>query len=280
MGKYKERVKICLGCNKEFKKRCKSDTKYCSKKCYDNSKRPNVTYGKNVECNFCGKYVYKTKGSLKKSKNFFCSTYCANKFQSRNKLNFTCKTCGKNFKWSKSRIKENNPTYCTLECRNNDPEWIENACAKGNFIQQNKKGLNKLELLGRQILNELDLKFDEQVLIANKFLVDVFIKDYNLIIQWDGNYWHGHSSKLKNGVPDKRQNKRIKNDYSQNKYFKKCGFNVLRFWEHEVMNEIKQNDNYIKNSIRNLTNQEKEEPKKEKNVKNQNNKEFKNNKLF
>jgi len=49
--------------------------------------------------------------------------------------------------------------------------------------QQKKRGLNKLELKGRKILKELGIKFNEQVLMFDKFLVDILLKNKKVIIQ-------------------------------------------------------------------------------------------------
>lgn len=98
-----------------------------------------------------------------------------------------------------------------------------------NIIQQNKKGANKLELKGRTILEHLGLKLDihfiEQVLMYNKFLVDVLIENKKLIIQWDGEYWHNRE-------------KRRKLDISQDKYLNKCGYKVLRITDFQIKNNI------------------------------------------
>ena len=83
-----------------------------------------------------------------------------------------------------------NPLYCSWDCRIKDKEHIFNNSVKGNLANQNKKGLNKLELAGQKILKEIGVDFQEQVLMFNKFLVDVLIPNKNVIIQWDGEYWH------------------------------------------------------------------------------------------
>ena len=73
---------------------------------------------------------------------------------------------------------------------------------------------------------------------------------YNLIIEWWGDYWHGHKDKLKNGVPDSRQKKRMALDISQKKYLLKCGYKLLTFWEHDVIgNKIKVKNKIICTSI-------------------------------
>lgn len=68
-----------------------------------------------------------------------------------------------------------------------------------------------------------------QVLVCEKFTVDVLLHDSKIVIQWDGGYWHGFG-----GAKDDRQRKRQNLDRSQDAYMTKAGYTVLRFWEHEV----------------------------------------------
>jgi|AntAceMinimDraft_17_1070374.scaffolds.fasta_scaffold70578_2 very-short-patch-repair endonuclease/endogenous inhibitor of DNA gyrase (YacG/DUF329 family) len=246
INQYKIRTIICKGCGKEITKRMSKGRKYCSIECYRKSKRPQRKTGKIIKCAWCGKEVYKQNVFLSKSKVLFCSINCANKYQGRNKLKFICKMCGKEFYWSKSRIKNKKPIYCSLKCRDKDPkrkEMLRNL----NILQQNMKP-NNLEKKGYKIIGDLGLKYKQQVLIGNKFLVDAFISKYNLIIQFDGDYWHGNPKKYK--IFSDRQKRRRIIDKSQNAYFKKCGFNLLRIWESEINNlkEVLQND-YIKRKI-------------------------------
>lgn len=227
MNKYKLRKFKCIGCGKETEARRPQDkAKYCSLVCYRESERPKRKTGKFVACKNCGKEAYKKKYQLE-NKNLFCSTECANKYSGRNKLKFTCKICGERFYWSKSRIKDNNPIYCNWNCRVKDKEHIFKNAIKGNVAQQNKKGLNKLELVGQKILKDIDVDFQEQVLMFNKFLVDVLIPSKNIIIQWDGEYWH-------------TKPKRVLLDKSQDAYLKKCGYKVLRITDREIKNNIRQ----------------------------------------
>jgi len=219
---YKIRKFKCLGCGKEVElRRAKDNLKYCSLDCYRKSARPQRKTGKEVKCAMCGVSVYKNNKALKKSEKHFCSTDCANKYQAKDKLLFTCKICGKKFYWSKSRVKTSNPLYCSWNCRLKDKEHIIKNSIKGNLIQQNKKGLNRLELSGRQILLDIGVKFQEQVLMFNKFLVDVLIPSKNLIIQWDGEYWHNK--------PERKQL-----DKSQDAYMTKCGYKVLRITDKQL----------------------------------------------
>jgi len=235
MNKYKVRKIKCIGCGKEIEvRRNPRHLKYCSLECYRKGNRVNRKTGKIVNCAFCDKEIYKPKGQLR-NKNF-CSIECANKYQGRNKIEFICKTCGKKFKWSKSRIEQANPTYCSVVCRNKDTEHMINCGLSSTIKQQKKRGLNKLELTGRKILQDIGVQFNEQILMFGKFLVDVLLKDKKVIIQWDGEYWH---TKIK----------RQKLDESQDAYLTKCGYRVLRITDKQIKNNVEEVYANIKRTI-------------------------------
>lgn len=219
-------ISVCRTCGKEFWRKSRGKKPYCSKRCSGIGRRN----GKTIKCEICGKLTYKSKIFIDNAKHHFCSLNCANKFQGRNKLRFKCKICGIEFMWSKSRIIDNNPKYCSIKCRDVDPD-VREMLVEMNRKQQLHSGPNKLEILGQEILKGLDVEYEEQFLIGKKFTVDVYIPDSRLIIQWDGDYWHCHPKYTK---PDERQLKRKLLDVSQNAYFRKCGYGVLRFWESDV----------------------------------------------
>jgi len=236
MNKYKIRKFKCIGCGKEVElRRNKNNTKYCSLECYRNGNRVNSKTGKVVRCEWCNKEIYKQKIHLK-NKHHFCSFSCANKYQGRNKIEFICKICGKKFKWSKSRTKQATSKYCSMKCRNNDKEHMINCGIQSTLVQQKKRGLNKLELRGREILEDLDIEFNEQVLIFEKFLVDVLLKNKKIIIQWDGEYWH-------------KKPRRKQLDKSQDAYMKKCGYKVIRITDQQIKNNINKVYANIKRAI-------------------------------
>lgn len=220
--KHSGAIRTCPICGKTFyKKGNPSGGKCCSRECGAKYRKT----GKIIKCGECGKEKYIPKNQIKNIN--FCSRDCANKYQGRNKLKFICKICGERFYWSKSRIKDNNPIYCSWDCRIKDKEHIFENAIKGNMAQQNKKGLNKLELAGQKILKDIGVEFQEQVLMFNKFLVDVLIPSKNVIIQWDGEYWH-------------TKPKRILLDKSQDAYLRKCGYRVLRISDKEIKNNLKE----------------------------------------
>ena len=228
----------CEKCNGVIKKR-KNESKnaylkkkFCGRKCFESSPRPARKTGENKKCATCDNEIYVAKSAIKERN--FCSASCHDAYQGRNKTIHNCKICGNEFRWSPSRVLDNNPTYCSIECRNKCEDWKLNAVIKGNLIQQNRKSPSSLEVVGYGILDDLAVNYSKQVLIANKFTVDAKINDSMIVIQFDGDYWHGYMEEGHEYDLDHRQKKRVNLDKSQDAYMKKIGYTVLRYWEHDV----------------------------------------------
>lgn len=237
--------KKCVVCGKGFIPTGGPDQPTCSIACGSEFRKSGVT----VKCHTCGSDVYRAK-SVAKDKNF-CSKQCHDDYQGRDRDSYTCKVCGKHFTWSPSRIKHLIPKYCSIQCRTSDEEWRLNAAVAGNMAQMGNKGPNQLEIEGRILLTSMECEFIEQYLYNGKFVVDVFIPEYNIVIQWDGDYWHGYKSR--NGEYDSRQLKRMALDKSQDAYMEKCGTRVLRFWEHDVYDNSEVVRENIEAAIRQAT---------------------------
>jgi very-short-patch-repair endonuclease len=229
-------INICIVCGKEFETIKSKKHKYCSKKCFHIHSKT----GKIINCEYCGKEVYRLKNALKKHRHSFCSLDCANEFQKCKckKIELICEFCGKTFLRYPSEVKSNKirgytKSYCSNKCKYSDPNRILQLIKINNNQSKNKE-LNKLEKFGSEIIKKLNIEFIEQYLINNKITVDVYIPKSKLIVQWWGNYWHGHPNILKDKEPNKSQSKRMVLDKSQDKYLKKCGYNILYFWESDV----------------------------------------------
>lgn len=103
-----------------------------------------------------------------------------------------------------------------------------------NVMQSHSKKPTSVEVRGYSILQALGVVFEAQKLLFGKFCVDAFIPSHNLVVQFDGAYWHGHPSTLRNGIPDPRQQSRMNYDRSQDAYLRACGCSVLRLWDFEL----------------------------------------------
>lgn len=96
---------------------------------------------------------------------------------------------------------------------------------------------SKPELLIHNELIKLGINFETEKLINNKFCVDVFVPDYNLIIYIDGCYWHACPIHCPNSKKPNSDNARIP-------YLTKCGYNIEIIWEHDIKDRL---DEVIKN---------------------------------
>jgi len=152
-----------------------------------------------------------------------------------------CKICGKDFSWSPSRGLSNNIQYCSIECRNKDPERRAHLL-RINCIQQ-QVSPTSIERIGYTLLDDIGADYVPQYILNDKFCVDAFVPACKLVIQFDGDYWHGHPLRFPN--PDERQRKRMRLDKSQDAYMRKCGFSVFRAWG----SDLRKNPNDIKHQI-------------------------------
>jgi very-short-patch-repair endonuclease len=82
------------------------------------------------------------------------------------------------------------------------------------------------ELSIRTALDELGIVYESSFVIKDKFIVD--IKIGNLIIEADGDYWHGHP---RFEPLSERQLKQQQRDVARNKYLLACGYQLERIWE-------------------------------------------------
>lgn len=72
---------------------------------------------------------------------------------------------------------------------------------------------------------------------------DLVYTKYKLAIFLDGDFWHGYDWKVKGRIPPKEYwqdkiQKNIERDNRVNEKLQEDGWKVLRFWEHEIRNNI------------------------------------------
>ena len=205
---------------------------YCSKDCSNKGR----IKGKEVFCEWCKVPIYTFSCHLKSHKTHFCCVKHHNNYQARNKKSFICKICNSIFYVSAAAVKQKNRVYCSQQCRDADPIQYDRLIKMN--MKQASQNINKLESFGYKMLSDMNISFQSQYLIGKKFLVDAFLNEYKLIIQFDGDYWHGNPLKYPN--PSKQQLKRITLDKSQDKYMIACGYTVFRIWENDLYKKTEQ----------------------------------------
>jgi DNA mismatch endonuclease (patch repair protein) len=70
--------------------------------------------------------------------------------------------------------------------------------------------------------------------VLDKWTVDAFVPRLSLVVQADGDWWHGFSEEARKN-PTVRGN--IGRDQGQNNYLAKIGWSVIRLWEHELLED-------------------------------------------
>lgn len=88
-----------------------------------------------------------------------------------------------------------------------------------------KKDRTSIEIKMAKELDKRHIKYVEQYNLGNKFALDFFIPDHEVVIECDGRYWHEK--------PDV-----AKRDKSKNAYIKKCGYTLFRFWDDEINKDV------------------------------------------
>lgn len=130
-------------------------------------------------------------------------------------------------------MQENNPSHLPGASERisnrmqNSPDILEKLFLGHAKLQKNTP--SKLELKLSVILDDLNIQHETQAIIKDKFVVDVKIN--NIIIQADGDWWHGHDrfKPLR-----EQQIKQKRRDISQDLYLTACGYIIIRIWESDM----------------------------------------------
>ncbi|MFA6982207.1 MAG: DUF559 domain-containing protein [Patescibacteria group bacterium] len=84
-----------------------------------------------------------------------------------------------------------------------------------------KRNPTNLEVKIGQELDRVGIKHLSQYLINNRFCVDEYLPEHNMVIEVDGKYWHD-------------MDRIIKKDKAENAYLSKCGYRIIRIPEKDV----------------------------------------------
>jgi very-short-patch-repair endonuclease len=104
---------------------------------------------------------------------------------------------------------------------------------------------SKLEEKLKLVLDILDIKYQHFFFVPKiKKIFDFYLPEYNILIEVDGDFYHCNPKFYKFPVC-KTQEINIKNDQEKNKWAKENGYQLLRFWEHDINNNIK----YVKQTL-------------------------------
>jgi very-short-patch-repair endonuclease len=110
----------------------------------------------------------------------------------------------------------------------------------GLFDEFSTKNISSLELKIKEFLKENNIIFEQQYLLPNSlYRVDFFIKEKNLIIEILGDYWHCNPE-IYSKPKDDIQAKKILSDKKKMTFIKSNNYNILCFWENDILNKYDQ----------------------------------------
>lgn len=211
----------CLQCHVTFRVTKISPRKFCSQTCSNRyNQQPDPQKKSVFICRWCGKEFVEWKYRHPS----ICSNQCRSEYgaiqpkpnlrKPENRVTKNCIVCGKSFTVHKVQdSKGRHALYCSVSCKL-------------------KSKVSAPELKCEKILQNLNIQFIHQKFIKPNFYVDFLIG--NIVLQVDGEYWHGHP---RFAPLDKRQVAQRKRDAAQEKYLTACGYSVLRVWESDVTEE-------------------------------------------
>lgn len=205
----------CRHCGGDFTNKNKT-ARYCSQACCKAASRA----GLKTKCAMCGNEVYVPR--CKAPAKSFCSRDCSLRHQKSRRPTRTCLKCGLMFK-KKARP---HGRYCSAKCFQESDE--NQARLTQMRRRQANKRLNSVEKAGYAILDDLGWKYEPQSPVG-RYVVDALVPALNLVVQFDGDYWHGNPDRFP--VPSLRQKKQLQVDERADQAAKNAGYRVVRIWE-------------------------------------------------
>lgn len=129
----------------------------------------------------------------------------------------------------------------------NDPEKVKNMIHSGSRKKFNHDGvaMNSIEFIMASLLKSLNLDFEyESVhnIDTNTYVPDFYIKDYNLVIECFGDYWHANPKYYTstNTIFRHPVNRIYERDGLKRLNFENSGYQYIVFWEYDLRNNLEE----------------------------------------
>ena len=110
---------------------------------------------------------------------------------------------------------------------------------------------SSIEIKIQNFLKEIGIEHITHFYVKNielRYRCDIFIPSMNLVIECDGDYWHGNPIRYFKKELNEYQIKQRQKDELRSKQLLEKGYKIIRLWEHEINNmTIKQFEKKIEN---------------------------------
>lgn len=252
------RFKVCIGCGIEFRLKNKPRKKYCSNKCF----HKNYVFNSDtkLKMSLAGKdktftplhrqHLSESSKGKKKSEEAVKKIALAltgRKLSGERLAKIKVLNIGRKHKLesiiamkSSAKIKWQNPDFVKImkssaKIKWQDPEYVKMMMSKNPIFCNTEP-----ELKVKKILDLLHIKYQTQkrMNISHSYLCDFYLSDYNLVIEADGDIWHGHPKRFnpEDIIPKTKMTaqQRWDLDALRTKELQDAGYKVLRFWETDI----------------------------------------------
>lgn len=222
-----------------------------------------------VYCKECGKELVVRPSQYKKQKYFHCEEHMRHHPSGENspfynRIEVLCTNCNKSYfvtpyDYQKRNRFGDNHNFCCQQCywEYRSKYYINDRHHMLGTHQTEENKQRQSELITRMIADGImpqtmtrphrkinDLLVSNGVNFENEHLekyhsIDIFLSDYNLMIEIMGNYWHAHPLKYDINNLTNQQRKSIKQDRSKHTYVKKYeDVEILYLWEKDINENI------------------------------------------
>ncbi len=132
---------------------------------------------------------------------------------------------------------------------NKEKKKLLNLATKTKYIESQAKKMSRNmtwpEREFKKLMKELKIKCESQKIVGGK-VYDFYLPDSNILVEVDGNYFHGKDLVYEEKSP--MQKKISSNDGIKDIQAKAYGYKIERVWE----SDLKDNYNEVKKRFKNL----------------------------
>ena len=178
--------------------------------------------------------MYLTRSAYLTSGHIFCSKDHSDEWWRRGKVTLNCKICNKPRTEAKSHARRYATSYCSMDCRRLDPAWrkqLHQASLKQETVFE-----SSVEKMGYTLLDSVGIPYVRQHSINGRFIVDALVVESRVVLEFDGDYWHGNPARYR--APGPRQIRQMSRDKARDAYLAACGYRVIRFWESDMKHKV------------------------------------------
>jgi very-short-patch-repair endonuclease len=142
----------------------------------------------------------------------------------------------KNAKKSFAKWKEKMKRKEWAEARYGDSWELKKQQKLEENAKKMRKNMTAPEKIMATLLKELKIPYESQVVLG-EFIYDFRLTDSNILIEVDGDYYHGNPAKYDDKDLNAMQRKNKRTDQKKNMMAGGLKYKLLRFWECDIQDK-------------------------------------------